>query len=77
MTYQFTKGKIIENHENVPTLFFKMTFRQEKIDFFDGIFFKVHLEIQENRLGAVPERIRQCRPSVYGRIRKYTKSHQK
>ena len=40
-----------------------MTFRQEKIVFFRWIFFKVYLEIQENRLEAVSERFRQSKHS--------------
>ena len=43
------------------TFFFKIIFRPEKIIFFDRIFFKVHLLVQENRFEAVPERFQQFR----------------
>ena len=49
----------MENQEYVPTCFSKIIFRQEKKTFFRWDFFKVHLEIQENRLEAVSERFRQ------------------
>ena len=48
-----------EKSEIFQKIFFlKMFFDQKKIIFFDGIFFKVHLEIQENRLGMFPSSFR-------------------
>ena len=42
-----------------PTFFLKLFFDRKKLCFFDGIFFKVHLLIQENRLEAISERFQQ------------------
>ena len=41
------------------TLFLKIFFDSKKIYFFDGIFFKVYLLLQEKRFEAVSERSRQ------------------
>ena len=52
----------ITNFRKVCQLFFsKLFFDKKKIIFFDGIFFQVHLDIQENRFEAIPERFHQSK----------------
>ena len=41
------------------TFFFKIIFDQKKIFFFDGIFFKAHLLVEDNHFEAVSERSQQ------------------
>ena len=54
------KFSIFENVSNLfRTFFSKCFFVKEKINFFDGIFLKVHLLIEENRFKAISERFRQ------------------
>ena len=52
------------NFSNIfSRFFFKIIFLHDEKIFFDGIFLKVQLQIQENRLEAVSGRSRQYKPS--------------
>ena len=57
----------IKKSKKFPTFFFKTIFRQEKISFFDRIFFKVHLLVEAHRFDAVSERSRQFK-SVLAKV---------
>ena len=57
------------------SFFFKFIFLHDAKIFFDGIFFKAHLEIQENWLEVVSERFRQYKPSNLRGYKKYTKQN--
>ena len=54
-------SKISKFREKNLHFFSKLFFDQKKIIFFDRIFLKVHLLIQENRFEVVSERFRQFR----------------
>ena len=58
---QFSIEKNQKNIWKFSIFFSKLFFDQKKLLFFDRIFFKVHLLIQENRFEAVLERFRQFR----------------
>ena len=58
-THQFTKGKSSKILKLCQLFFSKSFFGEKKIIFFDGIFFKVHLLIEENHFKEISARFRQ------------------
>ena len=47
-------------------LFFENIFDRKKLKIFDGIFFKVHLLIQENRFESIPKQYQQFKGEKAG-----------
>ena len=53
---RFSNWKKSKIFENFPRFFFKMIFLHDEKIFFDEIFLKVHLQVEENRFKAVSKR---------------------